>query len=200
MLILLLALALGHAFPASEAAKGQFCGINRWAIKTLQDRESKNVRLDAVPVGIDQLNELTPPPNDVDHRSAFEKQTYLIEGFLVEYKIESDHDIHAVIKSDTGKLIAVEFPHPDCTLAAPGSLAALMLQARNSFLKSFKATGKFKKPRGETRVRVAGVGFFDREHGQKGAENAVELHPVLHFEVVYVHPPKKSVKRGKTRD
>jgi hypothetical protein len=33
------------------------------------------------------------------------------------------------------------------------------------------------------RVRIAGVGFFDRNHGQYGpAPNFIELHPVLAIE------------------
>jgi len=32
------------------------------------------------------------------------------------------------------------------------------------------------------RARVAGVAFFDFDHGQTGvAPNAIELHPILHF-------------------
>jgi hypothetical protein len=192
--------------PFEDAAK-HFCGMARWAIKTAQDPETRSIRLDPIPTTIEELNTLIAPPYGLDHRAATERLTFLIEGIVVGYKLEGDHDIHLVLKpphprEKSDKRIVVEFPHADCTLSAPTPFRELMQKARADFLKVFRVGPKYKRPTRIYHVRIAGIGFFDHEHGQNGsADNAIELHPVLHFEVVDVHGavPLKSKRRGKTR-
>lgn len=47
------------------------------------------------------------------------------------------------------------------------------------------STTRYIRPRNQIKLRVTGVVFFDRVHGQVGvACNGVELHPVLDIEKV----------------
>jgi hypothetical protein len=81
--------------------------------------------------------------------------------------------------------MVVEFPDPAC---AEGSRVLKQItSARRQFLKHFQQpTKKFAVYKtSPVKVRVVGVGFFDKIHGQKGmlpkskGGNGIELRPVL---------------------
>jgi len=60
-----------------------------------------------------------------------------------------------------------------------------MLQSLTCSELATRSLQRTKRDHGSDRVKVqAGVGFFDRRHGQTGAApNSIELHPVLQIEV-----------------
>ena len=79
----------------------------------------------------------------------------------------------------------VEFPNAEeCSGAVSSSLALKMKSARDALVTAYgKPTTSFHRLDGT--VRLTGVGFFDVPHGQRGvAPSAIELHPVLSFQVV----------------
>lgn len=68
-----------------------------------------------------------------------------------------------------------------CITQTPEPLKSMMKQARDDFDAKFTATGSFKAA--NAKVRITGVGFFDKIHGQKGvAPNGIEIHPILKIE------------------
>jgi hypothetical protein len=92
--------------------------------------------------------------------------------------------LHAVIKDDAGRTI-IEFPHPDCMIGSHVLKQATEARAKFRHLVHSPMTTHYAQPRNPIRVRVTGVVFFDRVHGQIGvAPNGVELHPVLDIEAV----------------
>lgn len=149
------------------------CGVERWAEKTLQDGFIPDGGVE--PTTIAELSELPALSywTGVLERQEAERRVVVLEASIVGYKAEEDEDFHVVI-SDAGKTMIIEFPSPHC---AP-KLAA----ARRAFLALVPSepTPRYRKLRKPIPVRVTGMPFFDRLHGQTGvARNGIELHPVL---------------------
>jgi hypothetical protein len=95
--------------------------------------------------------------------------SYTVIGLVRRVKLESDSDIHLVLADpESGATMVAEIPAPFCaeTSRIHDQLAGLRVASMHL------------KP--GSKVRVAGVAFFDREHGQEGAApNGIELHPVF---------------------
>ena len=84
------------------------------------------------------------------------------------------HLVLAGIEDSTTRMIA-EIPDVRCSTVCASPYAAAFAQARQAMERRL-ATWKTDT----LRVRLVGVGFFDRNHGQFGAApNFFELHPVL---------------------
>jgi hypothetical protein len=103
-----------------------------------------------------------------------------VEGWLTDFTAEADFDLHVIIAGldDTTATIIAEFPDARCSGVCASGFRDLMAQARQALerkLATFTTD--------TLRVRIMGVGFFDRPHGQYGAAlNNLELHPVLAVE------------------
>lgn len=141
------------------------CGVERWAIKTLQDRP----RL--LPLRRTTVAWLVsrPAPEGVPvRRLPLERHVFQVVGAVTLVRPESDSDLHLVLVA-RGRHMIVEAPSPACTGRATPLRRRQMAQAR-------------RRVRLCARARVTGVAFFDAHHGQTGvAPNAIELHPVLAF-------------------
>src|SRR5262249_55958465 len=119
---------------------------------------------------------------------------YTVIAEAVEAGLEHDSDIHLVIGDPSGEepTMIVEFPDADnCATGADPGLRAKMKAARDAFVSAFglpPAPQPHKAPPFVSlcgTVQVTGVAFFDRLHNQNGvAENGIELHPVLDFQVL----------------
>src|SRR5260221_2717633 len=71
----------------------------------------------------------------------------------------------------------VEIPSPSC-VGASSPFTQAIAKVRATFDGKLRATSSFQSV--SIPVKVTGVGFFDRIHGQTGvAPNGIELHPVL---------------------
>jgi hypothetical protein len=159
------------------------CGIERWAVKTLTDPGASRVNLRPQSTTISALARIAPPKDPTDRLAPVETQTWQITNVgLVSFKQESDADIHLVVRDQQGRTMIVEFPStPLCDATASNRHKARMAAARAAFV---AACGP---PRSSYRTiagtaTIAGVGFFDRIHGQRGvAPNGIELHPALSF-------------------
>jgi hypothetical protein len=135
------------------------CGTELWSQKILADPGAA-AALAPAPV-TSTVAVLVALPRTARRRA------YVITGTVALVKLEADSDVHVVIQDGAHTMI-VEFPLPAC---AQGSLAyAAIVRARKQAAALFV---------GE-RVRVTGMLFMDRPHGQTGvAPNAAELHPVF---------------------
>jgi hypothetical protein len=144
------------------------CGVERWTVKTLQDRPTL---IPAQATTVAHLVSLPRPSPVPATRLPFERHIFSVVAAVTLVRGEDDGDIHLVLQSGPKHMIA-EAPSPSCTTRAKASRRRQMTNARSVV-------------RLCTRARVVGVAFFDFKHGQTGvAPNAIELHPILGFACV----------------
>jgi hypothetical protein len=148
-----------------SARAGGACGVERWTVKTLQDRPHL---LRARKTTIHYLITRPAPSPLPDMRLPFERHVFTVVAAVVLVRPEEDSDLHLVLQQDGNHMIA-ESPAPYCDSRATPTRRRQMRVARS-------------RVRLCARARVTGVAFFDYDHGQTGvASNAIELHPVLGF-------------------
>jgi hypothetical protein len=160
-----LAVSAALAAPSSRAATRYACGVERWTVKTLQDRPHllRN-RLTTV----HYLVTRRAPSSLPDTRLPFERHVFTVIAAVTLVRPEDDSDLHLVLQEGGSHMIA-EAPAPYCDRHAKPRLHKEMAVARRHVRLCSKA-------------RVTGVAFFDFDHGQTGvAPNAIELHPILGF-------------------
>jgi len=171
----------------------QHCGTERWDVKTLQDPLASSIDFRPVAATIKDLTAIEAPPKITDDaRRGFEFPYEISQEFHVYEvvatvscaKVEADRDVHVCLTDGAAHMIA-ESPDPRCiSLKSPyvHDLAAARLKLLA--LLSGKDLAHLKALVGK-KVRVRGVGFVDKLHGQQGvAPNGMELHPVLGIEAV----------------
>ena len=173
-----------HETPTEPPAEK--CGVPRWRVKVLTDPDADKVRIGTPQrATIEELRAMTSTYADTSPRSPAEEQVFAVEGWLVGYAFEEDSDLHAVIRNDAGVTIIVEFPHPGCMQGSRVLKQATEARAKFRHLVHTPMTTHYVQEPRPIRVRVTGILFFDRLHGQIGvAPNGVELHPVLEIEAV----------------
>ena len=159
------------------------CGRERWLQKTLADPARSAVDLThVVNITVAQLTALDPRSSTVMggwRWAPIETTVYRVDATLVALLGEEDHDFHLVLadRDHPGVTMIAEIPDPDCASACTSGFASYFSRARRVLMEH---TNSPTLSRLRPRVRVTGVGFLDRAHGQSGAaRNGVELHPVL---------------------
>jgi hypothetical protein len=141
------------------------CGVERWTVKTLQDRPTL---LPAEQTTIAFLSSRPAPASLPETRLPFERHIFTVIARVVVIRPESDDDFHVVL-SDGRRTMISESPAATCDRRAFPVRQAQMAAARRAL-------------RLCARARVSGVAVFDFEHGQAGvAANTIELHPILGF-------------------
>jgi hypothetical protein len=160
-----LATSAALATHPSNAATTSACGVERWTVKTLQDRPHL---LRARKTTIHYLITRPAPSHLPDTRLPFERHVFTVVAAVVLVRHEDDSDLHVVLQQG-GHHMITEAPSPNCDRHATPRRRRQMRTARSHV-------------RLCARARVTGVAFFDFDHGQTGvAPNAVELHPILGF-------------------
>src|SRR5262249_22324557 len=163
--VALAATATSTAGAAQEGQARALCGVERWTVKTLQDRPN------LFPVRTVTLRYLVTRPAPAHlpvTRLPFERHTFTVVASVILIRPEDDGDYHVVLEQGPDDMIT-EAPLPTCAPRATPLRRRQMAQAR--------AAIRYCK-----RARVTGVAFFDFPHGQTGvAPNAIELHPILAF-------------------
>ena len=150
---------------ASLEAPNSSCGVERWTVKTLQDRPVLIARKRTT---VAFLVSLPRPSSFPDWRMPFERQVFQVTAPVTLVRPEDDRDLHIVLRAGRKSMIA-EAPASSCTRRAKLYRRRQMARARQAV-------------RLCRRARVTGVAFFDFKHGQTGvAPNAIELHPILGF-------------------
>jgi hypothetical protein len=180
--------------PEAEASdSGHGCGVERADVKHLTD--GYTVPSTVVQAKPSDLVALEPPPVTRDSPriltdEAFPDGTvHPAEGTLVELrgvpvvavKREADSDLHVIIASDTGAVLNVEAPAARCVSLSPA--APLLARARAAMDAAMPGASSRGYKAVHLRATVRGMLFFDVLHGQRGAPNGVELHPVTCFAV-----------------
>jgi len=142
------------------------CGVERWTVKTLQDRPSL---FPAHTVTLRYLVTRPAPASLPVTRLPFERHIFRVVAAVVLVRPEDDGDHHLVLRDLNGRTMIAETPMLACTVLATPLRRMQMQTARNAVRLCARAS-------------VTGVAFFDFDHGQIGvAPNAIELHPVLRF-------------------
>ena len=101
------------------------------------------------------------------------RQSYIVDGTIIEVRPEADSDIHVVLEDAQGNHLVAEFPHAGCAVGSP-ALAAIKRARKQAALLQ---VGQH--------VRVTGMLFFDKPHAMIGnAPNYAELHPLFKAEAL----------------
>jgi hypothetical protein len=165
ILVVALTVAAGLSSTTSTASSAPACGVERWTVKTLQDRPRL---LPARKTTIHYLITRPAPAHIPDTRLPFERHIFTVIARVVLVRPEADSDLHVVLQSGRNHMIS-EAPAPYCDSRATPLRRRQMRVARSHV-------------RLCARARVTGIAFFDFDHGQTGvAPNAIELHPILRF-------------------
>src|SRR5437867_12983810 len=98
-LTVVLTLATSLVVPAPPAAAARTCGTERWAVKTLSDRDADKVDFQARRVTVRYLRTLSAPDigPDSPRQRPYEFRTYKVRADLQRAELEDDRDIHLVI-------------------------------------------------------------------------------------------------------
>lgn len=163
--------------PQNRSTHVAECGIERWPVKILADRDRAKVNLTPFDTTVHELCSRERPHRryPYDRRVTQEElTTYRIRARLVRIRHERDSDLHLLLVdpvSHSDRMIA-EIPAPQCAVGT--GLEEKYGRARQAALAM--TPGAI--------VEVTGVGFFDFMHEQRGAApNGIELHPVLNIRV-----------------
>jgi hypothetical protein len=184
--------------PRTAQTCGPTCGLERWQVKTLTDKDAAAVNLnpDTSKTVADLYAVPAPTTSSEDTRlNATEKMAFTVRARLIGYKEEfdpnsasankGDRDFHIVIADlqDPSKTMVVEIPDSTCGGVCASPQLQKISDARKEFASKFPndpPDKDFRVVQGNVEVDVTGVGFFDFAHGQTGlAKNCVELHPVI---------------------
>ena len=166
------------------------CGKERWNVKTLSDKDT--LKVDFIHVIKTTVNTQAhlPKPAKIPQkmpRQNTECNIYTIDCYIVEYKKESDKDIHIVLRDlKTNATMVAEIPSPFCPEVQKTSRYRKFAELYSWFNRNIgKPTPKFKILPQPLKVRITGVGFYDFIHGQRGmAPNGREIHPVLSISLI----------------
>jgi hypothetical protein len=159
------ALSSALAAPSGRASSEYACGVERWSVKTLQDRPHL---LPNRLTTVKYLGRRGAPSYLPSTRLPFEHHVFTVIVRATFLREEADSDYHLILQQHGRKMIG-EAPAAYCDRRATLHYRRLMAQAR-------------RQARSCARARVTGVAFFDYDHGQTGvAPNAIELHPILRF-------------------
>jgi hypothetical protein len=171
--------------PSADTA---VCGVERWAVKTLQDRPRL---LPVYRTTVRQLVRLPRPAYLPSTRLPIERHVYSVVASATLLREEDDQDFHVILRSGPYHMISEAPNAPSCTPNATPYRKAQMRVARSRVRRSC------------ARARVIGVAFFDYYHGQTGvAPNVIELHPILAYTCLSVgtappRPPRPPRPRGR---
>lgn len=161
-------------------ALGLSCGVESWAVKTMQDSAASSVNLTPKPTNIPTLIAKTAPAG-----TRTEPQAYSLNGTrLTGYKLEGDSDIHLILTSTLGShpTMIVEIPSPGCTTNLGGSVVQAQITAARAAFVQQVGQPQTSFTTVNIPVSLTGIPFTDFAHGQNGADpNQQELHPIIAF-------------------
>ena len=179
------------------------CGQERWPVKMVQDTHKKyfyvgkkvssGELVPAVTTTVAKLSRepwpFTWKPNQkpelwsykLRHGTA-EFTIWQITTTIIEKRNEDDDDYHLVLKSGKKTMIG-EIPSDECIEDSPAPFKAMIKQARADLDAYLDLPGNHASNM-NARVRLTGIGFFDRVHGGIGQvkKNGIELHPIIKIE------------------
>jgi hypothetical protein len=185
-------------------------GVHRWLVMTGADPDAHLV---GPPQGfvhatVEGLISLTRPSNMVSPDKVYpeyqnkratpvELTIYGVEASIIALKLQRSGDYHLVLQGASGATMIAAAPNPDPLFVSPSSRWAKEIAlVRQEISKRFVGG-----PGEPQRVRITGVGFFNRIHGQTGvAPNGIELHPVISIQSLEDPAAITASKEGPTAE
>lgn len=178
--------------PLQEIKKGLLkgaysCGVERASVKHLTD--GFVLPSTAKVMTPDELLSLKPPqvgqdtPRITTVSGGSLPETILVvlnNVHVIAVKQEADSDLHVIIQASNGKELNVEAPQAICDSSS--KYAKLLGAARAAMDKTFPNVSSSGYTTVNVTATIEGVLFWDVLHGQRGAPNGVELHPVVAFD------------------
>jgi hypothetical protein len=175
--------ALDHAghdgLPFDPRLASVSCPVERGPVKEGSDADRYKVSTTVYATSVYTLRSKAKPSTYPRNNrvTTTELHTWSVTAYLKQYKVESDGDIHLVIKDSAGRAMIAELPYGSC-VPTTSRWKASIASARAAFLHVYTATTSWHYV--SRSVTLRGLGFFDPPHGQTGAApNGVELHPVI---------------------
>lgn len=154
------------------------CPVERGPVKEGSDADrftvSTTVTGTTVAYLVSRSKPTTYPKN---HRLApYERKTWQLSATLLQYKQESDGDLHLVIQDSGRRKMIAEIPYLPC-VPASSRWRSQISSARARFTRLYPASTSWHYV--HRAITINGLGMFDPPHGQTGAAtNGIELHPV----------------------
>jgi hypothetical protein len=147
-----LILTIWFVLPVGATPDRSLCGVERWKVKTLQDRPT------LLRVKTTTIASLIAEPKPVPlpgTRAPFERHQFKLTAQVVRLHSEADGDVHLVLEDAAGNTMIAESPTADCNSGATAYRRNQMAQARAAVKLCAKA-------------ELVGVAFFDFFHHQDG--------------------------------
>ncbi len=164
--------------PFDPALAALSCPIERGPVKEGSDADRYRVSTTVTATSVAYLVSRPKPssyPNN-NRLVPYERMTWQLTANLLQYKQESDGDVHLVVQDSAGHQMIAELPYSACVPASSRWQAAIAA-ARASFTHTYTPSTSWHYVR-RTLV-LKGLALFDPPHGQTGAAgNGIELHPV----------------------
>jgi len=164
--------------PLGPALAAVSCPIERGPVKEGSDADRYRVSTTITATSVAYLVSRPKPssyPNN-NRLVPYERMTWQLTATLLQYKQESDGDVHLVVQDSAGCKMIAELPYSPCVPASSRWQAAIAA-ARASFTHTYTPTTSWHYVR--RIVTLKGLALFDPPHGQTGAAgNGIELHPV----------------------
>jgi hypothetical protein len=160
-----LARSSGSGSASGTGSRGT-CGVERWTVKTLQDRPAL---LRVKPTTVAYLISRPRPARLTSARLPFERHVFRVTASVVLVRAWAHGGLRLVLEAGRNRRMIAEVPSPLCDAHATAVRRKQMSTARAAVRVCVNAA-------------VTGVAFFDFKHRQYGvAPNAIELHPVIGF-------------------
>lgn len=179
---------------ATAKEPGKKAGKWRWSVKTLADPDGKTVaKLRPVSLTVQHAGDFVAPDESPGADSPRgvgpeERTLYEVTAYVRSFKGEDDGDFHVLLSdnpSDKGPFLGVEIPRADFAPGTDKTILDKYKEARSTFEKEISlgaaSNSKYTVLTTPRKVSIAGVGFWDEVHGQKGLPSGFEIHPVLRF-------------------
>ena len=169
--------------PPPPPNPGLACGVERWFVKTLADRDASLVNPSAVtPISIRDLNALPSHCEAGPDRRIYaeEFRVFEVAGRVTYIAHEDDRDYHLALEdpNDPGSTVVTELADTVCSGAVMSPHLATLRSVEGMFASLLE--GRSPSTLVGTIVKVRGVGFYDFNHGQRGrSANCIELHPIV---------------------
>jgi len=164
--------------PFDPALAALSCPIERGPVKEGSDADRYRVSTTITATSVAYLVSRPKPssyPNN-NRLVPYERMTWQLTATLLQYKQESDGDVHLVMQDSAGRQMIAELPYSPCVPTSSRWQAAIAA-ARASFNHTYTPTTSWHYVR--RTVTLKGLALFDPPHGQTGAAgNGIELHPV----------------------
>jgi len=166
------------------AGASHSCGVLRWPVKTMSDRDAGVVRRTPQAAAISALRAFPAPkvrPQDA-RANAIEETEFGVSGNVIKWGLEPDSDLHLVLAepNNSSDTIVLEVPDTTCVTGAASAVRDSIAITRQRVLQVLgpPPIGVTPLP-APVPVTVTGVGFFDFGHSTGHPPNAFELHPLL---------------------